>query len=156
MDTKSFLWKVGKIFKWVGIGLGLLLLILLISSLVLMAIDKLLPEGWKLDSQIFVVLIAIVSSLVWSFLPKLRVKYGALATNIKSLVSVTQMVILAGLMFFFTCTKWNPIPGVVCSLAGAKELVTLVFLAVVGNYVTYGVTDPPADVKSAKASRASG
>lgn len=156
MKMQSFLGKVGKVFKWVGIGIGLLLLILLISSLLLMAIDSVLPDGWKLDAQIFIVLVSIVLSVAWSFLPKLRVKFAELAANIKAIVNVILMIILAVLMFLFTCTNWNPIPGVVCSIEGAKSLATLIFLAVVGNYTTYGLTDPPEDVKAAKASRGAG
>ncbi|HCS40383.1 MAG TPA: hypothetical protein DIW44_12470 [Anaerolineaceae bacterium] len=156
MKLNLLLQKFGKVFEWVGIGIGLLLLILIISSLVLMAIDPILPGGWKLDAQIFVVLVSIVLSVAWSFLPKLRVKFAELAANIKAIVNVILMFILAVLMFLFTCTNWNPIPGVVCSIEGAKALATLIFLAVISNYTTYGLTDPPADVKEAKASRASG
>ena len=156
MESKSFLEKVGKIFKWVGIGIGLLFLILVISSLVLMAIDSILPDGWKLDAEIFVVLVSVVLSVAWSFLPKLRVKFAELAANIKVVVNVILMIILAVLMFLFTCTNWSPIPGVVCSIEGAKALATLIFLAVISNYTTYGLTDPPEDVKAAKASRTSG
>lgn len=156
MKMQSFLGKVGKVFKWVGIGLLLLLLILLISSLVLMAIDKIFPQGWNMDAQIFVVLVSIVLSVAWSFLPKLRVKFGELEASIKAIVNLILMIILAGLMFLFTCTNWNPIPGVECTVQGAKDLAVLVFIGVAGNYITYGMTAPPDDVKAAKASRASG
>lgn len=156
MKFESFLNKVGKVFKWLGIGLLILLVILLITSLVLMAIDKFLPQGWKLDAQIFVVLVSVIMSVAWSFLPKLRVKFGELEASIKAIVNLILMIILAGLMFLFTCTNWNPIPGVECTVQGAKDLAVLVFIAIAGNYITYGMTAPPDDVKAAKASRASG
>ncbi len=156
MNIKSFLEKMGTIFKWVGFGLLLLLVILVISALVLMAIDKIFPQGWNLDAQLFVILVSIILSIAWSFIPKLRVKFGELEASIKAIVNLILMIILAGLMFLFTCTNWNPIPGVVCNVQGAKELGLLVFYAVAGNYITYGMTAPPDDVKAAKASRGAG
>lgn len=152
MKMQSFLGKVGKVFKWVGIGL----VILLIEALVLMSIDYILPEGWKLDAQIFVVLASVVLSVTWTFLPKLRVAFAALEDSIKAIVNLILMIMFAGLMFLFTCTNWSPIPGVECTVQGAKALAVLVFLAIAGNQITYVVSVPPDDVKAAKASRASG
>jgi len=152
MDSKSVLEKVGKVFKWLGIGL----VILLIEAMVLMAIDYILPEGWKLDAQIFVVLASVVLSVTWTFLPTLRVSFAALEDSVKAIVNLILMILFAGLMFLFTCTNWSPIPGVVCTVQGAKALAVLVFLAIAGNQITYVLSVPPADVKAAKASRASG
>lgn len=141
-----------KFFEWLGIGL----LILLIIAFVLMAINYFLPQGWKLTSEIFVTLAAVVLSLTWTFLPGLRVQFAALASNIKAIVNLVLMAVLAVVMFLFTCSGWSPIEGVVCSMDGAKALALLVFLAAVGNQVTYLLSTPPGDVLDVKAKKEAG
>lgn len=137
------------ILKWTGIGIA----VLIISAFVLLAIDEYLPEGWKLTSEVFVVLSSVALSVTWTFFPKLRVKFAALESSVKSVVNLILMVLLGVLMFVFTCTNWNPIPGVECTVQGAKALGVLIFLAVAGNQLTYTMSTAPADVKEAKEAR---
>jgi hypothetical protein len=150
---KKFLFVLGQIAMWFFIGLGFLILELVIIGLVLMAANYFLPENWKIGSEIFVGLVSIVLSITWSFLPKVRVKFAALQPNIKAIVNLILMILLGVVMFIFSCSGWNPIPGVVCSVQGAKDLAILIGIAAAGNYLTYGYTAPPDDVKDAKASR---
>lgn len=152
MKKESFIEKVVKILKWLGIGL----VILVIAAFLLMAIDRVLPEGWKLTSETFVVMAAIILSVAWTFLPGIRVKFAALDSSIKAVINLLLMILLAGLMFLFTCSQWNPIPGVECTVQGAKALGVLVFLAIAGNQITYTLSAPPEDVQEAKESRVSG
>jgi hypothetical protein len=151
---KAFLDKVGKVLKWFGIGLVFLILELVIIGFLLMAANYFLPEGWKIGSEIFVGLASITLSITWSFLPKVRVQFAALEASVKGVVNFILMVLLGVVMFVFTCSNWNPIPGVECTVQGAKALAVLIFIAVAGSYLTYGYTAPPADVKAAKAARA--
>ncbi len=137
------------VLKFLGIGL----MVLIIAALVLFAINSILPTGWQLTSEVFVVLAAAVLSAAWTFTPGLRVQFAALETNVKVLVNLILMILLAVLMFIFSCTGWNPIPGVVCSVDGAKALSVLVFLAIAGNQLTYIQSPEPEDVKVAKAAR---
>jgi hypothetical protein len=135
--------------KWFAIGL----VIIMIASLVLMAIDQLLPEGWKLEAQWFVFLAGAVLSATWTFMPGLRVQFAVLKTETKVLINLILMVLLAGLMMLFTCVGWSPIAGVICTVAGAKALGVLVFMAIVGNQLTYVASPQPDDVKDAKFNR---
>ncbi|MBA4375822.1 MAG: hypothetical protein C0401_06585 [Anaerolinea sp.] len=135
--------------KWFGIGL----MILVIAAFVLMSINTFLPAGWKLSAEAFVVLSAVILSVAWTFTPGLRIKFGELASNIKVIINLALMILLAGLMFLFTCTGWNPIPGVACTVEGAKALGVLVFIAIVGNQVTYVASPQPLDVRAAKSER---
>jgi len=137
------------ILKWLGIGV----VILVITAFVLMSINRLLPEGWTLSAEVFVGLSAIVLSLVWNLFPGLRVKFAELASNVKQIVNLVLMTLLAVVMFLFTCTGWSPIPGVICTAEGAKELAVLVFIAGVVNQTTYKFTPQTTDVITAKAER---
>lgn len=153
---KAFSEKFFNGLKWFGIGLLILILELLIITFVLMAANSFLPQGWKISAEIFVVLASVVLSVTWSFLPKLRVKFAALESSVKAIVNLILMTLLGVAMFIFTCTNWSPIPGVECTTQGAKALSVLIFIAIAGNYLTYGITSPPDDVKAAKLSRDSG
>lgn len=128
-------------------------MILVITAFVLMAINSFLPAGWTLSAEIFVGLSAAILSLAWNLIPGLRVKFADLASNVKQVVNLVLMAVLAVVMFLFTCTGWNPIPGVVCTVEGAKALAILVFIAGVTNQTTYKLTPQQVDVVAAKDKR---
>ena len=142
---KTFL----QVLSWLGVGL----VILVITGFVLMTINSFMPAGWTLSAELFVGLSAAVLSLCWNLIPGLRVKFADLATNVKQIVNLVLMALLAVVMFLFTCTGWSPIPGVVCTLDGAKALAILVFIAGVTNQTTYKLTPQKADVIEVKAAR---
>ena len=136
--------------KWFFIGI----VVVVIVSLVLMAINTFLPAGWKLSQEVFAVLTGIALSIFWTYFPNLRVQFAGLPSHIKSLVNLILMILIAAVMFTFTCIGWAPIAGVVCTVEGAKALIVLIFLATVGNQITYTASPQPADVKEAKYFRA--
>jgi len=139
---KSFL-------KWFVIGLVLLV----ITFLVLLAVNEFLPPGWKMDSEVLITLSAAVLSLTFMFAPKLRVAFAALPSEHKLYVNVVLVILLALVMFLGTCTRFLPINGVVCDQTGLKTLLVYVLLAVGGNQLTYKISAPPGDVIEAKAMR---
>jgi hypothetical protein len=95
----------------------------------------------------------VILSLTWNLIPGLREKFAELTSEIKTIVNLVLMALLAVIMFLFTCTGWNPIPGVLCTVGGAKELAVLVFIAGVANQTTYQFTPQKTDVIAAKAAR---
>ena len=139
---KSFL-------KWFVVGLVLLI----ITVLILLAINEFLPPGWKLDSEVLITLSAAILSLLFMFMPKLRVSFAALPSEQKLYVNVVLVILLAFFIFLGTCTRFLPIPGIVCDQAGLKTLLVYVLLAVGGNQLTYKISAPPVDVIEAKATR---
>ena len=142
---KSFL-------KWFVIGLVLLV----ITFLVLLAVNEFLPPGWKLDSEVLITLSAAILSLMFMFIPKLRVAFAGLPSEHKLYVNVVLVILLALFMFLGTCTRFLPIAGIVCDQGGLKTLLVYVLLAVGGNQLTYKVSDQPNDVRLAKSNRATG
>jgi uncharacterized membrane protein YjfL (UPF0719 family) len=132
--------------KWFGIGF----VILLIAFSLLTVLNRLLPEGWILDANIFVFLAGAILSLTWTFLPKVREQFASLSSGVKILVNLILMLVLSGLIILFSCINWFPVPGVSCSLTSAKELIAMVIWAVIGNQITYVASPQPTDVKTAK------
>ena len=132
--------------KWFLLGL----LIVVISFAVLTVVNKLLPEGWKLDSTVLLFLAGAVLSLAWTFWPKMRENFAALESNVKILVNLFVLIVLSGLIILFSCIQWFPIPGVTCSVEAAKSLVEMIIWSVVGNQIAYVAAPQPADVKNAK------
>lgn len=137
--------------KWFGIGL----MVLVITCFVLLAINYVLPSDWKLGPEILLVLAAAVLSATYTFMPGLRVQFASLESNMKIVINLVLVTVLAVLMFAFTCTGWLPIAGVVCTSEGLKTLALYVFLAIVGNQVTYVASAQPTDVVEAKTTRMS-
>ncbi len=138
-----------KFFQWFAIGL----VVLIISILALLAINELLAPGWKMDADVLITVAAVILSLTFMYLPKLRTQFAGLPSEHKLYVNIVLVVLLAVLMFLGTCTKWLPIPGIICSQAGLKTLLVYVFLAAGGNQLAYKVSSPPSDVQLAKANR---
>lgn len=138
-----------KFFEWFVVGL----VIILISVAVLLVVNQILPEGWKLTSEILLGLSAIVLSLAFTYLPKLRVKFATLASHQKSLVNLVLVTLLAIVMFLGTCIELFLIPGLTCSTAGIRTLVIYIVIAVGGNQLAYVASAQPADVLEAKANR---
>jgi len=139
---KSFL-------KWFVIGLVLLV----IALFALLAINELLPPGWKMDSEVLITLSAAILSAMFMFIPGLRAQFAGLPSEHKLYVNLVLVVLLAVFIFLGTCTKWLPIEGVVCNQVGLKTLLVYVFLAAGGNQLTYKVSSPPMDVRLAKVNR---
>ena len=113
---KEFLNKVGIFFKWFFLGLLILTLWVFLLSMLVMAANSYLPSDWQVSSEILVFIAATALSLTWSFLPKVRVLFAALDSEIKSLINLILMILLGVVMFLFTCSGWNPVPGVECTV----------------------------------------
>ncbi len=146
--NKFWVW-MGKLLRWLGIGVVLLV----ITVFVLLAINYALPQGWKLEAAIFVTLAGAILSVGFTFLPGLRTAFAGLSSAHKSLVNLILMLVLAVVMFLGTCSDYLPIAGVLCSQEGAKALALYVFLAIAGNQIAYTASPQPVDVREAKSLR---
>lgn len=135
--------------KWFGIGI----VILVITLLVLLAFETVLPEGTMVNAEVLVVLAAAVLSLTFTYFPKLRVSFASLASEQKQMVNLGLIVLLAGGMFLLTCGGISALPGVICTKDGVIQMLVYIFLASGGNQLAYKLSPQTKDVKLTKASR---
>lgn len=138
--------------KWFGIGV----VILVITVMVLLAINLILPPEWKMGSEVLIFLSAAILSGLFTYFPELRVVFAGLESKYKSYVNLALIVLLSVVMYLGTCTGLLPIAGIECSQAGIKTLALYIFLAAGGNQLTYNYSPQPVDVREAKAARSSG
>lgn len=135
-----------KFLKWFGFAL----VVLIVFVGLLLAANTILPDGWTLSSEILLGLSAMGLSLVLSYWPKLRENFALLSSVNKSLVNLASVTLLAIVMYLGVCIELFEIPGLACSAAGIKQLVTYVFIAVSGNQLAYVASPQTSDVKEAK------
>ena len=135
--------------KWLGIGLVLMLVIVF----VLLAINYILPADWQMGSEILLVLVGAILSVMFTYIPSLRIQFAGLSSTQKSLVNLVLMILMGVVMFVGTCSLLLPIPGIECSQAGVKTLALYIFLAAGGNQLAYVASPQPVDVVNAKMDR---
>ena len=140
---------MSKALKWFAVGF----MVLVITLFVLLAINLLLPPGWKLSAEILLVLASIVLSLAFTYAPFLRVAFATLSSVQKVYINLGLVTLLSIFMFAGTCTSWLPIAGIECTQAGLKTLLIYIFLAAGGNQLMYVASVQPADVIEAKITR---
>lgn len=139
--------------KWFGLALAFLLVVMV----VLIAVNALLPDTSQLKTPFWLVgLAAVALSIFFSYAPKIRTAFAALPDNVKSLVNVIAVVVVAVIMFLFVCLKLITIPGLECTVAGAQTLISYVAIALAGNQITDYFSIDSADVKALKATLKSG
>lgn len=83
-----------------------------------------------------------VLSLVFSYVPGLRQRYGALDGNRKRLVMLVALAVTALGVYGLACTGLGPDFGlaVTCDRQGAVALVQAFVMALVANQATYALT----------------
>lgn len=137
------------VLNWIGIGF----VVLVICVLVILGASYFLPPGSAFGDAVLVTLAGVVLSLLFTYMPKLRVQFAGLASETKQLVNLILSVLLAAIVFAFTCTNFVIFPGVECTKDGVIAVVVYIFLAAGGNQLTYKLSPQPADVKAAKVER---
>lgn len=135
-----------KFLEWLLIGL----VILAVTMSVLLVLNEILPTGWEMTPEILLGVSAIVLSLVFTYLPKLRLKFAVLTPTHKALVNLVAVVILAVAMYLGVCVGLYVIPGVVCTVTGIRALAIYVIIAVGANQLTYVPSVKPSDVIEAQ------
>ena len=105
-----------------------------------------------LTSEFIVSTVGIVVSLVFNYFPNWRVQFAQLPTETKSGIMIGAMVLTALLTWGAGCIGWVN-SGVACNINSLPKLGELIFLALVANFTTYGVSPQLPDVKDAKNQR---
>lgn len=105
-----------------------------------------------MTSEMIVGIAGVVLSLLFSYIPGLRVWYAGLASEKKQLLMLGILVVVTGGIFGLSCGNYIP-NGVSCDRDGAVKLIWMLVLAVTSNQAAYMITPPAADVISAKQAR---
>jgi hypothetical protein len=93
----------------------------------------------------------VVLSLAFNYIPGLNTKFAALSTEIKRLIMLGILVLVAAGAYGLSCAGWWP--TVTCDEAGIKTLLEALFFAAVANQTTYQLTPQLPGVKIVKQER---
>lgn len=93
-------------------------------------------------NELFPYIAGIVLSLVFSYLPGLNKWYDALESNIKRLIMLGLIFVVAAAYFGLSCTSWAPDLGITvpCTTEGLKLVVLAFFQILVANQAVYKLT----------------
>ena len=107
-----------------------------------------------MTEELLSALAGIVLSLAFSYIPGLNVKFAALTEEYKKLSMLGLLVLVAGIVFGLTCTKYGAMLGIplTCDEAGGFALLKILLAAAVANQTTFKLTPQTRGVKLAKAS----
>jgi hypothetical protein len=97
-------------------------------------------------------------TLIFSYVPGLNVKFGALASETKRLIMLGLIVLVGAVSFLLACTGFGEGLGItlVCTQGGLIELIKAIVFAAVANQGLYQLTPDTAGVAEAKAARTEG
>jgi len=85
-------------------------------------------------------IVGVILSVFFSYFPKVRDWFAALAGDQKRLIMLGCLVIVAGALYGLNCAGWIQAEGLTCDQAGAVTLVNAFVAALVANQTTYLVT----------------
>ena len=93
----------------------------------------------------------VVLSLAFNYIPGLNTKFAALSTEVKRLIMLGILVLVAAGAYGLSCAGWWP--TVTCDEAGIKALLEALFFAAVANQTAYSLSPQPSAVRKLKAGR---
>jgi len=83
---------------------------------------------------------AIVLSLLFSYVPGFGSWYQPLKADIKRLIMVGLLLVVAGASFGLACAGWAVVEGLACTSQGAFGLVKVFVAALIVNQAVYAVS----------------
>ena len=92
-------------------------------------------------------------SLLASYVPKFRVWWAALESEIKQMTMAIAMIAISVLLYVLACTPSLGFPYVACPAGGLWSLAAIVIAALTANQVVDRVSPDVRDVKAVKAIR---
>lgn len=106
------------------------------------------PEGLALIS-------GSVLSLLFSYFPGLNAKFAGLSSEVKRLIMLALLAVVAGAVYGLNCGGFGADIGVIiaCDRTGAISLVQAFILALIANQSIYAVSPESKSVAEAKAFR---
>lgn len=99
-----------------------------------------------MDADRLAMLAGVIISLAFSYIPQLQNWYDKLASNIKRLIMLGLMAVIAGSMYGLACAGIVEFAGeLTCDRPGLVELIWAFFYAAIANQTTYALS--PREVK---------
>lgn len=108
-----------------------------------------------LTSELLVSLAGVVLSLLFSYIPGLRVWFAALVSEKKQLIMLGLIVVVSGGVFGLGCAGILDI-GLACDKGGVIALIKLLVAGIIANQATYLISPQTDDVVIAKQLRNDG
>lgn len=105
-----------------------------------------------IDKDVLILIASAVLSGAFSYIPKLRVWYAGLETEIKSLIMLVLLLLIVVVVFSATCAGWIT-SNFTCTREGAFAAAGMFILALAANQGTYKASPQLTDVKTAIALR---
>ena len=109
----------------------------------------------EVSSEMIVAIAGVVLSLLFSYIPGLRVWFGGLIAEKKQLIMLGLLVIVSGGIFALGCFDILE-TGISCDKPGVISLVFMLISGVVANQATYLISPAANDVVIAKQLRDDG
>ena len=108
-----------------------------------------------LTSELLVSIAGVVLSLLFSYIPGLRVWFAALASEKKQLIMLGLLVLVTGGVFGLGCAGVLD-TGLACDKGGVIAIVKLLVAGIIANQATYLISPQTDDVVIAKQLRNDG
>jgi hypothetical protein len=105
----------------------------------------------ELTSEVIAGAAGILLSLIFMYVPGLRTKYAALATELKSAIMLASLVLVSGFIMLSSCMGWWVFTT--CDQGGVMKLIETFVIALVANQSIYTLAPDPTDVREAKVRR---
>jgi len=97
----------------------------------------------------------VVLSLLFSYIPGLRVWYAGLVSETKQLIMLGLILVISGAVFVLGCNGILA-TNIQCDKSGIVSFVFIVITAIISNQATYSITPQTKDVLVAKQMRDDG
>jgi hypothetical protein len=107
-----------------------------------------------MSPEILASVVAVVLSLAFSYIPGLNVWYAGLGKEVKQLIMLLLLVVVAGVSYGLACAGWlTDLTGIVmaCDKASFLGLVRTLVVAIIANQGVYSLSPNTAAVRNAKA-----
>lgn len=93
-------------------------------------------------TDLFPYLAGVVLSLLFSYFPGLNTWFDGLAGNVKRLIMLVLIAVVAGAYFGLSCTSWAADLGITiaCTSEGLKQVVLAFVQILVANQAVYALT----------------
>lgn len=106
----------------------------------------------NVNSEMIVAIAGVVLSLLFSYIPGLRVWFAGLVSETKQLIMLGILVLVSGGIFALGCFDILQ-TGIACNKDGVISLVFMLISGVVANQATYLITPVTKDAALAKDTR---
>ncbi len=104
------------------------------------------------SSEMIVGVAGVVLSLLFSYIPGLRVWYAALVAETKQLIMLGLLILVSGGIFALGCFDVLSV-NIACDKQGVIQLVFMLISGLVANQATYLISPVASDVAEAKSLR---